>query len=107
VAGTAMAAPPVRHCRWPARCARSQGEWWGGIESQEGGERVGTVGFGREASPAASRRRGPPPLYASWPAGPAGRRVRSSVTAGALHRVHLVDLGGGFELIFRKMISRK
>jgi len=86
--------------RWPARCVGSQSEWWGGIESQEGDERVGTVGFGREASPAVSRRRGPPPLSVFWPAGPAGRQVRSSVAAGALHRVHLAGLGVGFEIGF-------
>jgi len=48
VAGTAAAAPPVRYCRWPARCARFQGEWWGGIVSQEGDEHVGTVGYTME-----------------------------------------------------------
>ena len=37
----------------------------------------------------------------------AGRLVRLSATAGALHRVHLAGSGVDLNCFFRKMISRK
>jgi len=43
-----------------------------------------------------------PPLSVFWPAGPAGRQVRASVAAGALHRVHQLVPGVDLNWFFRK-----
>ena len=45
-----------------------------------------------------SRRSGQRAQLAGWP--------RSSVTVGALHRVHLAELGGVLKLIFRKCLPK-